>query len=225
MKIPLLDLKKQYAGVRDETKRMLDDILESQYFIGGPYVSKFEEAVAEYSGTKHAVGVSSGTDALLASLMALGIYRSPLDAGDPDEVIVPAYTFFATAGCVWRAGARPVFADIDADTYNIDPKSFESKISARTKAVMPVHLYGQCARMDEICEIARANKLKVIEDGAQAIGASRNGVKVGNFGNCAGLSFFPSKNLGGLGDGGDVDAGSLGVDRNIDFPADDCRCE
>ncbi len=204
MKIPLLDLKKQYAGVRDETKRMLDDILESQYFIGGPYVSKFEEAVAEYSGTKHAVGVSSGTDALLASLMALGIYRSPLDAGDPDEVIVPAYTFFATAGCVWRAGARPVFADIDADTYNIDPKSFESKISARTKAVMPVHLYGQCARMDEICEIARANKLKVIEDGAQAIGAKRDGVRVGNFGDCACLSFFPSKNLGGLGDGGMV---------------------
>ena len=140
----------------------------------------------------------------MASLMALGIYRSPLDEGAPDEVVVPAYTFFATAGCVWRAGARPVFADIDADTYNIDPKSFEAKISPRTKAVMPVHLYGQCARMDEICQIARANDIKVVEDGAQAIGAKRDGVRVGNFGDCACLSFFPSKNLGGLGDGGMV---------------------
>ena len=215
MKVPLLDLKKQYAGVRDETKRMLEDILESQYFIGGPYVAKFEEAVAEYSGTKFAVGVSSGTDALLASLMALGIYRSPLDEGAPDEVVVPAYTFFATAGCVWRAGARPVFADIDADTYNIDPKSFEAKISPRTKAVMPVHLYGQCARMDEICQIARANDIKVVEDGAQAIGAKRDGVRVGNFGDCACLSFFPSKNLGGLGDGGMVITNNADLARSV----------
>ena len=202
MNVPLLDLKAQYAGLREETQKVLNEILESQYFIGGPYVAKLEEAVAQYSGTAEAVGVSSGTDALLAALMALGVYRSPLDMGPVDEVIIPTYTFFATAGCVWRAGARPVFADIDPDTYNIDVDSLESKITPQTKAIIPVHLYGQCADMEKVSAIAKKHGLAVIEDGAQAIGASRNGVKVGNFGNCAGLSFFPSKNLGGLGDGG-----------------------
>ena len=202
MNVPLLDLKAQYAGLREETQKVLNDILESQYFIGGPYVAKLEEAVAQYSGTAEAVGVSSGTDALLAALMELGVYRSPLDMGPVDEVIIPTYTFFATAGCVWRAGARPVFADIDPDTYNIDADSLESKITPQTKAIIPVHLYGQCADMEKISAIAKKHGLAVIEDGAQAIGSSRNGVKVGNFGNCAGLSFFPSKNLGGLGDGG-----------------------
>lgn len=204
MKIPLLDLKTQYATVRAETEKSIRDILESQYFIGGHYVSDFENAVAAYSGVKHAIGVSSGTDALLASLMALGIYRSPLDEGAADEVVVPAYTFFATAGSVWRAGAKPVFADINPDTYNVDPNSVRSKITSKTKAIIPVHLYGQCAEMEEIRKIADENSLFVVEDGAQAIGASREGVKVGNFGNCACLSFFPSKNLGGLGDGGMV---------------------
>ena len=204
MKIPLLDLKVQYAGLRDETLKFLNDILESQYFIGGPYVEKFEREVAAYSGVKHAVGVSSGTDALLASLMGLGIYRSPLDNSPAWEVVVPAYTFFATAGSVWRAGARPVFADINPDTYNIDPASLESKITDRTKAVIPVHLFGQCADMDSVSKVASKYSLAVIEDGAQAIGASRKGVKTGGFGNCACLSFFPSKNLGGLGDGGMV---------------------
>lgn len=202
MKIPLLDLKKQYAGVRDETEKLLKDVIESQYFIGGKYVADFENAVALYSGVSHAIGVSSGTDALLASLMALGIYRSPLDEGPADEVIVPAYTFFATAGSVWRAGARPVFADINPKTYNIDPESILSKITSRTKAIIPVHLYGQCAEMEKIREIAASRKIAIIEDGAQAIGSSRDGIKVGNFGDCACLSFFPSKNLGGLGDGG-----------------------
>lgn len=204
MKVPLLDLKIQYAPLRDETLKSLNDILDSQYFIGGKYVSKLEEDIAAYSGVKHAIGVSSGTDALVASLMGCGIYRSPLDEGAADEVVLPAYTFFATAGSVWRCGARPVFADIDPDTYNISPDSVAEKITERTKAIMPVHLYGQCADMDAILKIAKTHNLAVIEDGAQAIGASQNGVKVGGFGNCAGLSFFPSKNLGGLGDGGMV---------------------
>ena len=204
MKVPLLDLKIQYVPLRDETLKSLNDILDSQYFIGGKYVSKLEEDIAAYSGVKHAIGVSSGTDALVASLMGCGIYRSPLDEGAADEVVLPAYTFFATAGSVWRCGARPVFADIDPDTYNISPDSVAEKITERTKAVMPVHLYGQCADMDAILKTAKTHNLAVIEDGAQAIGASQNGVKVGGFGNCAGLSFFPSKNLGGLGDGGMV---------------------
>ena len=204
MKVPLLDLKIQYAPLRDETLKSLNDILDSQYFIGGKYVSKLEEDIAAYSGVKHAIGVSSGTDALVASLMGCGIYRSPLDEGAADEVVLPAYTFFATAGSVWRCGARPVFADIDPDTYNISPDSVAEKITERTKAVMPVHLYGQCADMDAILKTAKTHNLAVIEDGAQAIGASQNGVKVGGFGNCAGLSFFPLKNLGGLGDGGMV---------------------
>lgn len=204
MKVPLLDLKIQYAPLREETLKSLNDILDSQYFIGGKYVAKLEEDIAAYSGVKHAIGVSSGTDALIASLMGCGVYRSPLDEGAADEVVLPAYTFFATAGSVWRCGARPVFADIDPDTYNISPDSAAEKITERTKAIMPVHLYGQCADMDAILKIAKTRNLAVIEDGAQAIGASQNGVKVGGFGNCAGLSFFPSKNLGGLGDGGMV---------------------
>ena len=204
MNIPLLDLKTQYAGVREETLKLVNDVLESQYFIGGKYVVEFENAVAKYSGVSEAVGISSGTDALLASLMSLGIYRSPLDESPADEVIVPAYTFFATAGSVWRAGARPVFADIDPKTYNISPASIEEKITPRTKAIIAVHLYGQCAEMEKIREIAKKHNLAVIEDAAQAIGAERDGVKVGNLGDCACLSFFPSKNLGGLGDGGMV---------------------
>lgn len=204
MKVPLLDLKTQYKQLRLQTKTLLDDILDSQYFIGGKYVARFEEEVASYCNVKAAVGVSSGTDALLASLMAMDIAPSPFKEGKPDEVIVPDYTFFATAGCVWRAGAKPVFVDINPDTYNIDPDRIEAKITPQTKAIMPVHLYGQCAEMDKICAIAKKHSLRIIEDGAQAIGAKRDGVKVGNFGDCGCLSFFPSKNLGGLGDGGMV---------------------
>lgn len=204
MKVPLLDLKTQYKQLRELTKTLLDDILDSQYFIGGKYVARFEEEIASYCNVKAAVGVSSGTDALLSSLMAMDITASPFKRGEPDEVIVPDYTFFATAGCVWRTGAKPVFVDINRDTYNIDPDQIEAKITPRTKAIMPVHLYGQCAEMDKICAIAKKYNLSVIEDGAQAIGAKRDGVKVGNFGDCACLSFFPSKNLGGLGDGGMV---------------------
>ncbi len=204
MKVPLLDLKAQYKSLREETRKLLDDVLDSQYFIGGPYVAKLEEEVASYCQTREAIGMSSGTDALLASLMALGISPSPVASDEIPEVILPTYTFFATAGCVWRAGAKPVFVDIDKDTYNIDVDAIEAKITPRTKAIMPVHLYGQCANMEKICEIAKKYNLAVIEDGAQAIGAKRNGVKVGNFGLCGCLSFFPSKNLGGLGDGGMV---------------------
>lgn len=209
MNVPLLDLKTQYKPLREETRKLVDDILDSQYFIGGPYVAKLEEEVAKYSETKAAIGISSGTDALLASLMAIGISPSPLDRSEPAEVILPTYTFFATAGCVWRAGAKPVFVDIDKDTYNIDVDAIEAKITPHTKAIMPVHLYGQCANMEKIREIADKYNLAVIEDGAQAIGARRNGKRVGNFGDCACLSFFPSKNLGGLGDGGMVVTNNL----------------
>ncbi|MBE6414708.1 MAG: DegT/DnrJ/EryC1/StrS family aminotransferase [Verrucomicrobiaceae bacterium] len=209
MNVPLLDLKTQYKPLREETRKLVDDILDSQYFIGGPYVAKLEEEVAKYSETKAAIGISSGTDALLASLMAIGISPSPLDRSEPAEVILPTYTFFATAGCVWRAGAKPVFVDIDKDTYNIDVDAIEAKITPRTKAIMPVHLYGQCANMEKIREIADKYNLAIIEDGAQAIGARRNGKRVGNFGDCACLSFFPSKNLGGLGDGGMVVTNNL----------------
>ena len=211
MKVPLLDLKAQYKPLREETRKYLDDILDSQYFIGGPYVAKLEDEAAAYCNTKAAIGMSSGTDALLASLMAIGISPSPIVKDEIPEVILPTYTFFATAGCVWRAGAKPVFVDIDKDTYNIDVDAIEAKITSRTKAIMPVHLYGQCANMEKICEIAKKYNLAVIEDGAQAIGAMRGGVKVGNFGLCGCLSFFPSKNLGGLGDGGMV------VTNDLDF--------
>ena len=204
MNVPLFELKTQYAKIRDEVRKAVDEVLESQYFIGGPAVEGLEKAVAGYQGVRCGVGVSSGTDALISSLMALGIYRSPLDSNPPDEVIVPAYTFFATAGCVWRVGARPVFADIDPVTFNIDASKIEEKITERTKAIIPVHLFGQCAEMEKVMEIANKHGLKVIEDCAQSIGASRMGRKSGSFGDCGALSFFPTKNLGGLGDGGMV---------------------
>jgi dTDP-4-amino-4,6-dideoxygalactose transaminase len=160
-------------------------------------VKECEAAIAEYSGCRHAVGVSSGTDALLISLMAAGI-------GAGDEVITSPYTFFATGGSIIRVGAIPVFADIDPDTYNIDPAKIEQKITARTKAIMPVHLYGQTADMDPIMQMARANNLTVIEDAAQAIGAEYKGRRAGSIGDFGCFSFFPSKNLGGAGDGGMV---------------------
>lgn len=210
-KVPLFDLKKQYKGIREEVRAVFDKVLDSQMMIGGEYVASLEEKVAQYCGAEAAVAVSSGTDALLSALMAAGIYRSPLDSENAGEVIVPSFTFFATAGCVWRAGAKPVFADIDEDTFNISAESVESKITERTKAIMPVHLFGQCADMDSIMKIAQKRGLKVIEDCAQSIGASRGGVKAGAFGLCGCLSFFPTKNLGGFGDGGMV------VSKNREF--------
>src|SRR6058998_1724696 len=159
MAIPLLDLKQQYATIRDDVLRVTNEVYESQYFILGPRVDAFERDFAAYCQSKHSVGLSSGTDALLIALMVLGVGRG-------DEVIVPAYSFFATAGVVDRLGARPVFVDIDLADYNIDPKLIEAKITPRTRAIMPVHLYGQCAAMDEINAIAGKHGIAVVEDAA-----------------------------------------------------------
>ena len=197
MKVPLLDLKAQYDGIRHEIEPVLKEIVESQHFINGPQVKDCETAVAAYSGCTHGVGVSSGTDALLIALMAEGI-------GPGDEVITTAYTFFATAGSIARLGAKPVFVDIDPVSFNINTALIEAKITPRTKAIMPVHLYGQMADMDAIMKIAAKHKLVVIEDAAQAIGAEDQGRRAGSIGHYGCFSFFPSKNLGCFGDGGMV---------------------
>jgi dTDP-4-amino-4,6-dideoxygalactose transaminase len=197
MPIPLLDLKLQYATIRDEALRVSAEVYESQMFILGKRVEDFERDFAGYCRTKHAVGVSSGTDALLEALMVLGV-------GPGDEVIVPAYSFFATAGVVSRLGAVPVFVDIDLTDYNIDPRLIEERITPRTKALMPVHLYGQCAPMDEIQAIAAKHGLAVIEDAAQAVGSDYNGRRAGSIGAMGAFSFFPSKNLGAFGDAGAI---------------------
>jgi dTDP-4-amino-4,6-dideoxygalactose transaminase len=195
MNVPLLDLKAQFAPLRAEIMAAVSDVFESQYFILGPQVAAFEQACAEYIGAPHAVGVSSGTDALLLALMALGI-------GPGDEVITTPYTFFATAGSVARLGATPVFVDIDPRTYNMDVTKIAAAITPRTKAIMPVHLYGQCVDMDPLLAVARKHKLCVIEDAAQAIGARYKDKQAGTRGTIGCFSFFPSKNLGGAGDGG-----------------------
>lgn len=195
MKIPLLDLKAQHAGIREEVLRAVGEVLDSQVCILGPKVEELEKKVAALSDCRYAVGMSSGTDALLAALMALGI-------GAGDEVITTSFTFFATAGCIARVGALPVFVDIDARTFNIDPARIEAAITPRTKAIMPVHLFGQMCDMDPIMEIANRHGIPVIEDGAQAISASYKGRKAGSIGAIGCFSFFPSKNLGAAGDGG-----------------------
>jgi dTDP-4-amino-4,6-dideoxygalactose transaminase len=195
--VPLLDLKAQYATIRDEVSQAVTQVLESQQFILGPQVGDCERSIAEYCRCPHAVGVSSGTDALLISLMAEGI-------GPGDEVITSPYTFFATAGSIARLGARPVFVDICPRTYNLDVTQIEARITPRTRALVPVHLYGQCADMDAILAIAARHNLVVIEDAAQAIGAEYKGRRAGSMGHYGCFSFFPSKNLGGGGDGGMV---------------------
>jgi len=196
MKVPLLDLKAQYRNLKAELDEALIKTAESQYFILGPEVEKLEKAMCEYIGCKYAIGVSSGTDALLIALMSIDIKPG-------DEIIVPTYSFFATAGVVSRLNAVPVFVDSDPVTFNINPDEIESKITGRTKAVIPVHLYGQSAEMDRINQIAKKHNLKVIEDGAQAIGVQyKDGKKVGTLGDIGCFSFFPSKNLGCFGDGG-----------------------
>ncbi len=197
MKVPLLDLKAQYAGIKDEVLSAIGEVLDSQVCILGPKVAELERQVAALSDCKFGVGVSSGTDALLAALMALEI-------GAGDEVITTSFTFFATAGCVSRAGATPVFVDIDPRTYNIDTQLIERAITPRTKAIIPVHLFGQMCDMDPIMEIAQQHKLYVIEDAAQAISSTYKGRKAGSIGHVGCFSFFPSKNLGGAGDGGMV---------------------
>ncbi len=196
MKVPLLDLKLQYNSLKKELDEALLKVAESQYFILGPEVDKMEKAFCSYLKSDHSLGVSSGTDALLVALMAIDIKPG-------DEVIVPAYSFFATAGVVARLNAVPVFTDIDPVTFNMNPDSFEKKISPKTKAVIPVHLYGQSCDMDPVIEIAKKHNIKVIEDAAQAIGVQyKDGRCVGTIGDIGCFSFFPSKNLGCFGDGG-----------------------
>ena len=193
----MLDLKAQYAQVQAEVEAALARVIASQHFINGPDVEAMEAEVAAYCGARHCVGVSSGSDALLVALMAL-------DVGPGDEVVTTPYTFFATAGAIARLGARPVFVDIDPATFNIDPAGLEAALTPRTRALIPVHLFGQCAEMDPILAVARQHNLPVIEDAAQAIGAEYKGRRAGSMGTAGCFSFFPSKNLGALGDGGAV---------------------
>lgn len=199
MQVPLLDLKKQYETIREEIRPAVDEVMDSQYFIGGPNVQALENEAGDYCQCRFATGVSSGTDALIVSLMALGIQPG-------DEVITTPYTFFATVGSISRLGAVPVFVDIDPLTYNIDVTLIEAAVTSKTKVIIPVHLYGQVADMDPILEIARKHNLKVVEDAAQAIGSEYKGRRAGSIGDLGCFSFFPSKNLGAFGDGGMVTA-------------------
>jgi dTDP-4-amino-4,6-dideoxygalactose transaminase len=211
MAIPLLDLKKQYATIRDEALRVTAEVYESQLFILGKRVEDFERDFADYCHTKRAIGVSSGTDALLEALMVLGV-------GAGDEVIVPAHSFFATAGVVARLGATPVFVDIDLDDYNIDATLIEDKITRRTKAIIPVHIYGQVADMDAILAIAQKHNLPVVEDAAQAVGADYGSKRAGSIGLMGCFSFFPSKNLGAFGDAGAITTNDEALaEKLIDF--------
>jgi dTDP-4-amino-4,6-dideoxygalactose transaminase len=193
--VPALDLKAQYRTIKDEIDRVVQGVVESQYFILGPEVAHFEAEVARYCQVPHAIGCASGSDALLLPLMAWQI-------GPGDEVVTTPYSFFATAGAIWRTGARPVFVDIEPDSYNIDPAKIEAAITAKTRALIPVHLYGQTAEMDAVNSVARARGLKVLEDAAQAIGSAYHGRMAGTLGDAAAFSFYPSKNLGGFGDAG-----------------------
>ena len=204
MRVPLLDLQAQYIPIRNEIRSAIDRVLDSQRFILGPEVEALEKEIAAYSRSAFAIGVSSGTDALLASLMAI-------DLKPGDEVITSPYSFFASAGEVARLGAVPIFADIDRRTYNIDPARIEEKISRRTRAIIPVHLFGQMAEMPVVMDIARRHNLIVIEDAAQAIGAEVAGMRAGSVGHLACFSFFPSKNLGGCGDGGMITTNDPGL--------------
>ena len=193
--IPLLDLKAQYASIREEIRAAIDNVCETQRFIGGPEVAACEAEIAAYCACKFAVGTSSGTDALLCGMMALGI-------GPGDEVIVPSFTFFATAGCVARLGARPVFVDVEPETFNTAARYIEPALTERTRLIVPVHLFGQCAEMGPILELAASRSIPVMEDAAQSIGATHHGRRACSMGRLGTLSFFPSKNLGGFGDGG-----------------------
>ncbi len=195
VKVPILDLKAQFRSIRQEVLKTIEKVCDEQGFVLGPRVQKLEEALAKFVGTSQAVGVASGSDALLLSLMELGV-------GPRDEVITTPFTFFSTAGVISLLHARPVFVDIRADTFNIDADKLEDAITERTKAIIPVHLFGQCAEMEKINQIAASKGIRVIEDACQAIGAARNGVRAGGFAYTGCFSFFPSKNLGGFGDGG-----------------------
>lgn len=204
MNVPLLDLEAQYHTIRAEVLEAIATVCDEQGFVLGPRVSAFEEAIAQYIGSTHAIGCASGSDALLLALMAIGV-----KAGD--EVITVPFTFFATAGAISRLGAKPVFVDIQPDTFNIDPQQIERALTPRTKAIIPVHLFGQCADMTLINEIARRKKVKVIEDACQAIGAAQHGKRAGILGDSSCFSFFPTKNLGGFGDGGIITTNDRGL--------------
>ena len=193
--VPLLDLNAQYTPLRTALLDAVTRVCDSQRFIGGPEVEGLEQEVAAYLGTPHALGMSSGTDALVAALMALNI-------GPGDEVITPTYSFFATAGSVVRVGAKPILVDVDGDTFNMNPAATADAITSRTKAIIPVHLFGQAAELAPIVAAAAARQIPVIEDAAQAIGCQYHGRPVGSWGAVGCFSFFPSKNLGGFGDGG-----------------------
>jgi dTDP-4-amino-4,6-dideoxygalactose transaminase len=194
-KVPLLDVGRGNQPLRDEFLAAVAAVIDSGRFLHGPEVTQLENSIAQRCGVEHAIGCASGSDALLLALMAL-------DIGPGDEVIVPSFTFFATASAVTRLGARPVFADIDPATFNITPECIAAAITPATKAIIPVHLFGQCAEMNAILEIARRHNLRVIEDAAQAIGATYHGRPAGSLGDIGCLSFYPTKNLGGFGDGG-----------------------
>ena len=194
--VPMLDVCRENRRLREQIDAALAEVCDSGAFVHGPACARFEKAMAEYCGTQHAVGCASGSDALLLALMAIGV-------GPGDEVIVPSFTFFATASAVWRLGAKPVFADILPDTFNLDPADVLYKLTTATKAIIPVHLFGQCAQMDGIRQIATAARgIPIIEDACQAIGSEYRGRRAGSLGAMATFSFYPTKNLGGFGDGG-----------------------
>jgi dTDP-4-amino-4,6-dideoxygalactose transaminase len=195
MKVPMLDLSEQYQGLRAEVLEVLDQVMSSTRFILGDNVKKLEQDIAKFSNVDHGIGCANGSDAIHIALQALGI-------GPGDEVITTAFTFFATGGAIVRAGATPVYVDIDPVTFNIDPLKVEEAITEKTKAIIPVHLYGQMADMESLAKIAVKHNLFIVEDAAQAIGAKQNGKSVGELGSAATYSFFPTKNLGAYGDGG-----------------------
>jgi dTDP-4-amino-4,6-dideoxygalactose transaminase len=196
MSVPMLDVSRENRRLRPKIDAAMAEVCQSGAFVHGPACARFEAAMAEYCGARHAVGCASGSDALLLSLMVLGV-------GPGDEVVVPSFTFFATASAVWRLGAKPIFADIQADTFNLDPADVLYKLTTSTKAIIPVHLFGQCAQMEEIHQIATAARgIPIIEDACQAIGAEYGDRRAGALGTLGAFSFYPTKNLGGFGDGG-----------------------
>jgi len=214
VQVPFIDLRAQYRSLREEIRAAIEQVLESQCFVLGPEIAELEEALAGYCGVRFGVGVASGTDALLLSLMALGV-------GPGDEVITSPYTFFATAGSISRLGAVPVFVDIEAESFNLDPRLIPERLTSRTKVILPVHLFGQCADMQPILELARGCGLAVVEDAAQALGAEyrlaveAEGRRAGSMGCLGCFSFFPTKNLGGIGEGGMVVTNDAGLAERV----------
>ncbi|AGF59284.1 DegT/DnrJ/EryC1/StrS family aminotransferase [Clostridium saccharoperbutylacetonicum] len=204
MNIPLIDLKAQYKSISEDLDRVTKEVLSSANYIMGKNVTEFEMEFAEYIGVKHAISVGNGTDALVIALKSLGI-------GNGDEVITSTFTYFASAEAISAVGATPVFVDVEKETFNIDPTKIEEKITDKTKAIIPVHIFGQCAKMDEINEIAKKHNLKIVEDAAQASGAKYKGKRAGTLGDAACFSFFPTKNLSCAGDGGIIVTNDDGI--------------